>query len=496
MALSEAAAVGVALGSTIALGLIILIVRAIVARHHRRVQQQHDLVAEKMLKTIHFEDTEQDREAREMFDRWMSELTIDPSAKIQRLRDEFRDAVDIYIRDHLELWRYCTYTKDPIDLAPFIAAAGDVGDWELLNDRSNKYRLSEVLCQLICRVLGERIRPDGDPKTTLLPPDLLSLYQRYAKIPSCELRGNASTTKYSDHIPIMMRHYWRSLAGNFAAAQVLRRKDGELSPPYLADDDPRFANIAATEELLQTLLAPFDYRHWPGEDLSRRNHKGTRSVEGHEQFLSMMFHLFDLGLAMFSSPRPMNIFWPDNRQGHEQLQCFGISCTNIVPGSYHHWSHRDVVHSRVFLRPYDSVYQKWRDEEVMSGMPSSVQESYAEFQRLRGNHWPSRILAAQAKARNKARKRTLAAQAHASRADNEQVEAARAEAERVEAERAPKPVDWELFERNERVEAMREEGRRTAPERVGAMDAEAKPEGAEAESAEAERAEAEGARAV
>ncbi|EJT77252.1 hypothetical protein GGTG_07164 [Gaeumannomyces tritici R3-111a-1] len=67
------------------------------------------------------------------------------------------------------------YKPVDISLSPIIAAAGDGEDWEeLLNHPIGRYW---GLQALVMRVIARWMDPESDPDHTLIPPDLLRLYQ-------------------------------------------------------------------------------------------------------------------------------------------------------------------------------------------------------------------------------------------------------------------------------------------------------------------------------
>ncbi|EJT70846.1 hypothetical protein GGTG_11869 [Gaeumannomyces tritici R3-111a-1] len=161
----------------------------------------------------------------------------------------------------------------------------------------------------------------------------------------------------------------------------------------------------------------------------------------------------------------MDIFWPENREGHEDLVCFGITATNIVPGSYDNCSN-GLAHRRVLLRPYDKLYQQWRDRQMQISRQEwdlrAAQEAGGnEFLKHR-REWRENLAASR-----KGLARAQAAQAATNKSDEAEVAAAEAEEERVaeegreerkrasEEKRRKRAESWERSyqARQERLEA-------------------------------------------
>ncbi|KAL8387025.1 hypothetical protein RB595_010213 [Gaeumannomyces hyphopodioides] len=415
-----------------------------------------------------YHDTEADKHARRAFGSYMSDLTPGGSQHIQHLRNAFVDHVASFISNHLNTLGYIQ-GKRSIDLAKFTDAAGYLEDWKLLNEHEGMVdwgKVEEVLRHFICRVLGERIRPDGDPKITLLPPDLLQLYQRFAKVPPSEIQNNPDNRYHSDNIPTIMLHHWRALGGSFAVPRTINRKDATINPPRFLDDDSRLPAIAATQELLFTLLAPMD-KSLEGNPCPLDGYtEGMRSESGRASFMDLMVGVTELGLAMFSSPRPMDIFWPENREEHEGLVCFGITSTNIVPGSYSDRDH-GLVHRQLFLRPYDKLCQEWRQKEravavqqwKLKAAQLAKKDDYAPkpYRTMKRELAESRMSLARARV----------ALAGANKSDEVEVAAAEAEEKRVAAE-AEAVAEADKAERERVLEEKRQERRESWERRAQA----------------------------
>ncbi|KAL8388775.1 hypothetical protein RB595_008917 [Gaeumannomyces hyphopodioides] len=137
--------------------------------------------------------------------------------------------------------------KGPIDISlpPLIAAAGDGEDWEGLLNHPVGRRWG--LQALVMRVIARWMDSESDPDHTLIPPDLLRLYQTISKpwVPEpWEDPGiQASLTA------------WPRIT--FKLMSKATPQFGLVTDRQFADGDPRLPNVLKLEELLAQLLEPF-----------------------------------------------------------------------------------------------------------------------------------------------------------------------------------------------------------------------------------------------
>lgn len=163
-----------------------------------------------------------------------------------------------------------------------------------------------------------------------------------------------------------------------------------------------------------------------------RHTQGMRSELGRASLMDLMVCAAELGLAIFSSPCPMDIFWPENREEHKDLFCFGITSTNIVPGTYND-VHHGMVHRQLLLRPYDKLCEDWRIKERAVSL-AEWELKAAKWAKKDQNFKRHHKLREQLLVDRKALARTRGASAAGKKSDEVEVAAAEAEAKRVAAE--------------------------------------------------------------
>lgn len=244
--------------------------------------------------------------------------------ELSRRYNSFRVALDRVVGHY----RF-SHKLDLPDTSVFDAVAGPHPDWEIFLEDDYTHRQRPAAQHLICRILHQRMIPEGDPATTLLPPDIMSVYKKMmARDPrsfSATTYGSASNPRL-ENLGRVMRHVWRGLTCHFAAyhAPHIIPENG------LADDDERMENVLATEKLLrEEVLVHFR--------LSTDKSRGQRD----EELRNLMFFAAELAFLAFSSAEPIELFWP--RSGRPEtdaanndelvLTCFGIRMRNRIPGA-------------------------------------------------------------------------------------------------------------------------------------------------------------------
>ncbi|KAL8343544.1 hypothetical protein RB598_004748 [Gaeumannomyces tritici] len=206
--------------------------------------------------------------------------------------------------------RYCDVNLS--DTSLFDAVAGPHQDWGIILNKNNDSRRQEAAVQhLVARILHSRMTPEGDAATTLLPPDIFSVYQKMmARGPS----------RLSDRYPGECA--WES--ETFAGVMQQQAKNEALD-----DGDPRMKNILATEQLLKDVLGHFSLRFSEDHgDLNGRLRDVTWTAAR-------------LAFLAFSSARPVELFWPasgrpeTNAPNNDELIliCFGVRIRNRIPGA-------------------------------------------------------------------------------------------------------------------------------------------------------------------
>ncbi|KAL8421006.1 hypothetical protein RB596_001978 [Gaeumannomyces avenae] len=147
------------------------------------------------------------------------------------------------------------YKPVDISLSPIIAAAGDGEDWEeLLNHPIGRYW---GLQALVMRVIARWMDPESGPDHTLIPPDLLRLYQTSIAKPVKDPKLQAALAA------------WPKITYNLMS---------EAAPRFwlttrheFADGDSRLPNVLKLEELLAQLLEPFGPGVEDLDELCRKN---------------------------------------------------------------------------------------------------------------------------------------------------------------------------------------------------------------------------------
>ncbi|KLU86930.1 hypothetical protein MAPG_05937 [Magnaporthiopsis poae ATCC 64411] len=242
--------------------------------------------------------------------------------ELNRRYHSFRIALDRVVN------QYLFHSKlDLPNTSVFDAVAGEHPDWKILLQEGETQRRRHAAVHLICRILHQRMIPEGDPATTLLPPDIMSVYK---KMMARDLTG-FTVEAYGGYMPgienfaNVMRHVWRGLTCHFAADR----------PPYatpedgFADDDERMKNVLATEKLLkEEVLVHF----------VQSTNKSPRECA--EELRNLMFFAAELAFLAFSSAEPIELFW--TRSGRPEtdaanndeliLTCFGVRKRNRIPG--------------------------------------------------------------------------------------------------------------------------------------------------------------------
>lgn len=243
----------------------------------------------------------------------------------------------------------------PEQTAALESLAGPDEDWGHIHEYNETRRLS-ALRRFIGRALYNCMIPEGDVSITLLPTDILSVYQRMLtkglspSPPYC--LPNPDTTEYRRRTSAMLLQYWRLITTYWCSESSYRlryRFEGPVTRTnfmrvqcaehhghdvhfrdtfILPDDDPRMPNVLATHQAILQALRPFctDYqerRHEPKEDFTE---------EAKNQLKQIVGIAADMAIRAFSSAEPIEFFWPDanlrpgydpdQRGGH--VEVFGI----------------------------------------------------------------------------------------------------------------------------------------------------------------------------
>lgn len=232
-------------------------------------------------------------------------------------------------------------------------------DWDTLLELHPTDR-GDAVVHFVCRVLHQRMVPDGDLNITLLPVDILTAYRRMlTKVP---LKGWSMVEKDPDEQARDSRRLlqcWRAFTV-FRSSEgygKLRHDDagGSRRPGCLAfgwikpfdethrrtmwDDDPRMPNLLAVERLLKDALAPLSGGIYRGPDQD----KGIDCPAAQQALRDLLTVAADLALLVFSRMEPTELYWPakNRRDGpmfrggppdSARLTCFGMRRRLPIPG--------------------------------------------------------------------------------------------------------------------------------------------------------------------
>ncbi|KAL8403929.1 hypothetical protein RB594_008980 [Gaeumannomyces avenae] len=225
-----------------------------------------------------------------------------------------------------------TRQPQPSDTSLFDAAAGPHQDWGIILNTNNDSKRREAAVQhLVARILHSRMMPEGDAATTLLPPDIFSVYQKMmARDPNrLSNRYPGECAWESETFAGVMRHAWRAVSCHFTTNAPSLFIEQQAKNEALADGDPRMKNILATEQLLKDVLGHFSLR-------SDEDHGGLN-----ECLRDLTWTAARLAFLAFSSARPVELFWPasgrpeTNAPNNDELIliCFGVRIRNRIPGA-------------------------------------------------------------------------------------------------------------------------------------------------------------------
>lgn len=283
-------------------------------------------------------------ERRWDFSRQLQWLSRDTSAQISygaRVQS-LHGTVTTYVGQYLE----CLDTQIKHDSCPLLASlAGSGEDWHKFNDLDAERRQS-FLIHFICRVLHQRMVPDGDLNTPLLPVDMLSTYRRMlTKCPEWFLATwNDGDRQSFERRKLIVRQHWRAITTCWMSERFQHLDDYALERKNymridwtdqaaanrweLLDDDPRMPHIIATEQVLRQALAPLFHG---------RSHFQSNEPRDLRWIVT---EAADLAIKAFSDPNPTEFYWPQSnrRDGCDaygnagMLECFGVRTCTPMPG--------------------------------------------------------------------------------------------------------------------------------------------------------------------
>ncbi|KAH8180249.1 hypothetical protein LIA77_01768 [Sarocladium implicatum] len=265
----------------------------------------------------------------------------------------------------------CAYDGDaphdrpPVDSHLLHSLSGGAGeDWDKIYTNADHFERCRALKYFISRVLYLRMIPDGDCKITLLPPDMLSTYQRMLnKIPAKFMSFDGDPVEQAKSTQVLLQ-CWRAftvfrcsehrsaLDVSGRDSYVSQRRPGCVRRGWIKagtsstdlqnelwQDDPRMPNILALESTLIEALTPF----WPVRDSRGKpmQFKPFEDPEARAQLREITTLAADLALVVFSRIEPMEFFWPPSnvREGPplqesigSGIEIFGLRRRVPVPG--------------------------------------------------------------------------------------------------------------------------------------------------------------------